>query len=127
MRHRDQSGRKHRRRPARRGDDRHRASARRAVGPEGGGMIVQDKVVTAWLATAKQGETMVYARATFLPVGSLVAKRARALAETGHVVLCQERRQHGAGDENFRFIMRRTGKPLPVSDGSLTVGGIRPA
>lgn len=90
-------------------------------------MIVQDKVVTAWLATAKQGETMVYARATFLPVGSLVAKRARALAETGHVVLCQERRQHGAGDENFRFIMRRTGKPLPVSDGSLTVGGIRPA
>jgi hypothetical protein len=79
-------------------------------------MIVQDKVLTHWLATAKAGETMVYARATSLPVASLVAKRVRALAETGHVYLRQERRQHGNGDENFRFIVKRTSKPLPGTD-----------
>ncbi|KMS54711.1 hypothetical protein [Sphingobium cupriresistens] len=89
-------------------------------------MIVQDKVLTAWLAIAKQGETLVYARATALSVKSPVAARVRALAETGHVVLCQQRRAHGPGDENFRFIVRRTGKALPAADGSRKVVGVRP-
>jgi hypothetical protein len=89
-------------------------------------MIVQDKVLTAWLATAKHGETMVYARATALPAGSSVAKRLRALAEGGHVVLSQERRAHGPGHENFRYIVKRTAVQLPAPDGSLKVIGLRP-
>ena len=89
-------------------------------------MIVQDKVLTDWLATAKQGETMVYARATALPAGSSVAKRLRALAEGGHVALSQRRRADGPGDENFQYIVTRTAAKLPAPDGSLTVIGIRP-
>lgn len=89
-------------------------------------MIVQDSVLTNWLATAKHGETMVYARATFLPVGSKVAARLRLLAASGHVLLYRERRQSGHGDENFRYIVRRTAKQLPGTDGSLKVVGIRP-
>ena len=89
-------------------------------------MIVQDKVLTAWLATAKHHETMVYARATFLPVGSAVAKRLRGLEETGHVLLYRERRTHGPGDENFRFIVKRTAKQLPGAAGALIVKGVKP-
>lgn len=89
-------------------------------------MIVQDKVLTDWLATAKQGETLVYARVTALPAKSLVTARVRALAESGHVVPCQHRRARGEGDENFHYIIRRTGKPLPASDGSRKVIGVRP-
>lgn len=89
-------------------------------------MIVQDSVLTAWLATAKHREMMVYARATSLPVGSAVAKRLRLLAASGHVVLSQERRQHGGGDENFRFIVRRTAKQMPAPNGALAVKGVKP-
>ncbi|BBD01858.1 hypothetical protein [Sphingobium sp. YG1] len=89
-------------------------------------MIVQDKVLTAWLATAKHGETMVYARATALPAGSSVAKRLRALAEDGHVVLSQKRRADGPGDENFQYIVTRTAMRLPAPDGSRTVIAVRP-
>lgn len=89
-------------------------------------MIVQDRVLTAWLSSAAHGETMVYARATFLPVGSAVAKRLRGLAETGHVLLYRARRAHGPGDENFRFIVRRTAKPLPGPGGVMIVKGVKP-
>lgn len=69
---------------------------------------------------------MVYARATFLPVGSAVAKRLRGLATSGHVLLYRERRTHGPGDENFRFIVRRTAKQMPGPGGALGVKGVKP-
>jgi hypothetical protein len=76
-------------------------------------MMVRKTMVAAWLKTAKAGETIVYARATFLPVRSEVAAMLREAAEHGHVVLYRERRMHGPGEENFRYVAKRTAKPLP--------------
>lgn len=76
-------------------------------------MIVQRGVAVAWLQTASAGQTLVYARATFLPVKSEVARMLREAAEAGHVVLYRERREHGQGEENFRYIAKRTAKALP--------------
>ena len=92
-------------------------------------MIVKDSVITAWLKTAVQGETLVYARATALPFGSTVGKRMRDLAESGHVVLYQTRRSHEPGDENFAYTARRTARPLPgqAAPGYLKVTGELPA
>ena len=87
-------------------------------------MIVQEKVLTAWLATAKHGETMVYARVTSLPAASIVAKRLRELAESGHVVLSQKRRADGPGNENFQYIATRTAARMPAPDKSQKVTGI---
>lgn len=90
-------------------------------------MIVQESVITAWLKTAVQGETLVYARATSLPFGSTIGKRMRELAESGHVVLFQTRRENGPGDENFHYTAKRTGRPLPGQSkpGYQKVTGIR--
>ncbi|SCW77425.1 hypothetical protein SAMN02927924_02796 [Sphingobium faniae] len=91
-------------------------------------MIVRDSVVTNWLKTAAEGEELVYARATFLPVECAVAKRMRDLAAAGHVHLFRRRRQHGAGSENFSYVARRTGRPLPgqAAPGILAVKGVLP-
>jgi hypothetical protein len=91
-------------------------------------MIVRDSVITNWLITAVQGETLVYARATALPFGSTVGKRMRELAASGHVSLYQTRRDHGPGDENFHYTARRPAKPLPGQDapGFLKVNGVLP-
>ncbi len=87
-------------------------------------MIVQKSVVANWMKTAATGETLVYARATFLPVKSEVAKLLRKAADDGHVVLYRERRSHGPGDENFRYVAKRTAKPLPGQ--SIPVKGVKP-
>ncbi|WIW88984.1 hypothetical protein K3M67_03100 [Sphingobium sp. V4] len=87
-------------------------------------MIVQKSVITNWLKTAVTGETLVYARATFLPHGSEVAKILRKAEEDGHVVLYRERRTHGPGDENFRYVAKRTAKPLPGQ--TIIVKGVKP-
>ena len=91
-------------------------------------MIVKDSAITAWLKTAVQGETIVYARATALPFGSVIAKRMRDLCESGHVVLYRTRREHGPGDENFAYVARRTGRRLPDQGkpGVLIVKGVLP-
>lgn len=87
-------------------------------------MIVEESMVTRWLRSAKAGETIVYARSTFLNPKSKVAAMLRQAAADGHVVLYRERRTHGPGDENFRYIARRTARPLPGQ--VLEVRGVRP-
>ncbi|MEA3541962.1 MAG: hypothetical protein U9R77_07570 [Pseudomonadota bacterium] len=87
-------------------------------------MIAQKSLVAGWLKTAKAGETIVYARATFLPVRSEVAAMLREAAEHGHVVLYRERRVHGPGEENFRYVAKRTAKPLPGQ--AFLVRGVKP-
>lgn len=79
-------------------------------------MIVSEILVRNWLKTAVHGQTLVYARVTSLPVQCAVARRMRYLAQDGHVILYRTRREHGAGDENFHYVARRTGKPLPGAD-----------
>lgn len=86
-------------------------------------MIVQRGVAVHWLRTASAGQTLVYARATFLPVKSEVARMLRDAAEDGHVILYRERRQHGQGEENFRYIAKRTAKALPSVGESAARGG----
>lgn len=71
-------------------------------------MIVQRGVAAQWLREAQEGETLVYARVTFLPVVSAVALMMREAAATGYVTLYRQRREHGPGDENFFYIARRT-------------------
>lgn len=89
-------------------------------------MIVQRGVATQWLREAKEGETLVYARVTFLPVASEVARMMREAQAAGLVTLSQRRRDHGPGGENFHYIARRTGKahvslePVPSGPATLT-------
>ncbi|WP_257554119.1 hypothetical protein [Sphingobium sp. CFD-2] len=77
-------------------------------------MIIPESMLDKWLREAKTGETIVYARATFLTPNK-VTRRLYELAQTGHVELKRSRRQHGAGDENLHYIAKRLGKPLPGS------------
>jgi hypothetical protein len=88
-------------------------------------MIVAKSMVDAWLRTAKAGETIVYARATYL-IPNVVTRRMFDLAQSGQVLLFRERRMHGQGEENFRYIARRTAKPMPNMDGARAVTVGRP-
>ena len=85
-------------------------------------MIIAESMLDKWLREAKAGETIVYARATFLTPNK-VTRRLYELAQNGHVELKRSRRQHGPGDENLHYIAKRLGKPLPGS--STTKGGTR--
>ena len=85
-------------------------------------MIIAESMLDKWLREAKAGETIVYARATFLTPNK-VTRRLYELAQNGHVELKRSRRQHGPGDENLHYIAKRLGKPLPGS--SATKGGAR--
>ena len=87
-------------------------------------MIVAPPVLDRWLRDAKAGETIVYARATYL-IPNAVTRRLFALHQSGHVGLRRQRREHGNGDENFHYIAWRTAKQLPGPDGSLKVLGVR--
>jgi hypothetical protein len=84
-------------------------------------MIVKDSVLTHWLATAVQGERLVYAKATWLTPNT-VTRRLYDLAVSGHVVLVRERRADG-GTENFRYIAQRTA--LPMAGGKRRLTGVR--
>ncbi|KFG90751.1 hypothetical protein BV98_001463 [Sphingobium herbicidovorans NBRC 16415] len=92
-------------------------------------MIIAESMLDKWLREAKAGETIVYARATFLTPNK-VTRRLYELAQTGHVELKRSRRQHGPGDENLHYIAKRLGKPLPGSSpakgGTRIVKGILP-
>ena len=85
-------------------------------------MIIAESMLDKWLREAKAGETIVYARATFLTPNK-VTRRLYELAQNGHVELKRSRRQHGPGDENLHYIAKRLAKPLPGS--SATKGGTR--
>ena len=92
-------------------------------------MIIAESVLDRWLREAKAGETIVYARATFLTPNK-VTRRLYELAQNGHVELKRSRRQHGPGDENLHYIAKRLAKPLPGSSaakgGTRIVKGVRP-
>lgn len=92
-------------------------------------MIIAESMLTSWLREAKAEETIVYARATFL-TPNVVTRRLYELAQTGHVELKRSRRADGNGEENFHYIAKRLGKPLPGSspakDGTRIVKGVRP-
>jgi hypothetical protein len=90
-------------------------------------MIVRDSVVTGWLASAKAGERLVYARATFLPAGSKLAERLRDLAAAGKVRLFVQRREQGMGQENFNYIVERTGAPIDATAGAFRQNARRAA
>ncbi|ETI63004.1 hypothetical protein C100_14925 [Sphingobium sp. C100] len=87
-------------------------------------MIAHKSLVISWLKSAKAGETIVYARATFLPVRSEVAALLRKAADDGHVVLYRQRRMAGPGEENFRYVAKRTARPLPGQ--TFLVKGVKP-
>lgn len=92
-------------------------------------MIIAESMLDNWLREAKAGETIVYARATFLTPNK-VTRRLYELAQNGHVELKRSRRQHGPGDENLHYIAKRLAKPLPgcspARDGARIVKGVRP-
>lgn len=84
-------------------------------------MIVSDIILTSWLRESRTGDTLVYARATYL-VPNSVTRRLFDLAESGHVTLTRTRRMHGPGDENFLYGARRLAKPLAGFGGSAKSG-----
>lgn len=71
--------------------------------------FVSVEALTAWARGAAARETLVYARASFLPKGSQTGQTVRDLRAAGLVEMWQER----DGEDRFRYIVRRTAKAWP--------------
>ncbi|MFZ2995931.1 hypothetical protein [Sphingobium sp.] len=74
-------------------------------------MIIAESMLKRWLGEAKDGDSLVYARATYL-IPNVVTRRLFDLSQSGHVSLTRTRRQHGPGEENFLYQARRTALPI---------------